>query len=336
MKSVLFVTTTIPDEILSLIFSFIPPNQLINSVSLVNQNWSKLVHDIYLWEQFEVNGGYSFPEYLNLYQLQHCGIIIHYLRKQSRKKEKCNQSNVPNIFCPQSILPTREFARKSLLHGREVCAASSTDHDYEGIENVLFSREEERNGKKKKPISTMNHYWSSEERPSEAPGSYDEELFFTTKYPDVLLHQIKMKPFSQKIANERKNYTWRALKILVYRLPLNQNGFLDMSHKRHNSCSPCIISSGSEGIKKRKHQVKIIDLIRSRRPIYESETHHVKDVQNPDWQIYTLPIGIIGNFIRIILVGKCTRQLESSGFYVGVERVAVEGYPIFPKHKNMY
>ena len=332
MKTVCFVTTTIPHEVQSLIFSYIPPNELINSVSVVNQDWSKIVHDKYLWGQFKKNACDSFPEYLNLYQLQRCCVIIHYLAKLCGKEDKYNESNVPKIFCPQSILPTREFARKSLSHGRAVCLASSTDHDYEGIENVLFSREEEIDGYKKMPISTMNCYWSSKERPSEAPGTYDEELLFTTKHPDVLLHQIKIKPFSENMANERKSYTWKALKIFVYHLSLDQNKFLDMSHQRHKSYSPCFVSSGSEGVVKRNDQVQIMGSIRSHIPVYESEIHYVKDVKNPEWQNYTLPLGIIGNFIRIVLVGKCTRQDETSGFYVGVERVVAEGYPIFPNH----
>ena len=78
------------------------------------------------------------------------------------------------------------------------------------------------------------------------------------------------------------------------------------------------------------------NLLVDEEPVYESRCgEHEQRLIGPmddNWIRYILPDGgIIGNFVTITIEGKNSRQYETTGYYVCIEKLFIRGIPLYEK-----
>jgi hypothetical protein len=220
---------SLSDELLLLIIAWIPPLDLLQSVNLVNKRWARQIAlhwtqqrqlfeggNVSLSSRSPTNGlkedeSQSMPPSLNCHQLQRCCMYSAAVAGQPVPLDA--STNLPSCLKFGSVLPSQGIASTIKSRwGLSVCAASTTDHAGEGLENVLPAPYSHVPTITRRNVS----WWSSRPYPSTES---TETLLFTTNVPLVFLTRVLIQPLLDPYGNGAC-YTWKRTIIRAYRLPL--------------------------------------------------------------------------------------------------------------------
>jgi hypothetical protein len=243
---------SLSDELLLLIIAWIPPLDLLQSGTLVNKRWARQIalywtlqrqlfegdkthgpsarsptNDVSVHE----DGSHALPSSLNSHQLQRCCIFSAAVAGQPILLD--GSLNLPSCLKFGSVLPSQEIASSIQSRwGLSVCAASTTDHAGEDLENVLPGlplRPDRR-----APLTLRNvSWWSSRAYPSTES---TETLLFATNVPLVFLTRVLIQPLLDPYGSN-VCYTWKRTIIRAYRLPLES---LSRSQLPTRAGFPCV------------------------------------------------------------------------------------------------
>lgn len=314
----------LPDTVLMELLHWIPPRDLLCSVSQTSKRFAEIVNDDALWLSI---GRGLLPSYITKHQIQRCCLFA----------ASDNKDEHPRFLEYGSVLCSRDDAcdlrRASHLDVSRACLASTTDRYTEMIENVLsnahptyFSWETflltlER----PEPwLSQQTKYWSSR---STASQDTNETLVFATRCPSTLISEVWIKPLIDPFLGDQK-YTWKSLSIKAYRFHVVHS----IKAPARSRASHCVVSLDKDpelGHTAERDEDTIKRLLDGRVPSYESVVYETPSADSVDWQKYTLPPGVVANVVTVSLHGKNSRQFETSGFYCCVEGLAVRGIPLY-------
>eukprot|EP00978_Attheya_sp_CCMP212_P041150 scaffold232293_cov59-Attheya_sp.AAC.2 len=352
-------TLELPEDAVAVVLSFLPPSDLIRSVSLISRPFLNLMRSEQLWKelyhQMMIN---SFNEVkllnLNLYKMQQVCLFSEYRKRHDRNEDKKDSLSsgegygTPSSLRPSSMLVPRDVASK--IKKGLVCHASTTDHPEERIENVLPMSGIPDKSSWRVPVRSFvwaDSHWSSSPASSGKPGFRDDTLLFTTRCPDALISDVAIMPFTEcrLLYGINQTYTWPGFILRVYRLPVGATGLCDPQPPSDDSGFPCLISTDSqlredggtcnEMPTKNPRQALVDGILDGYEPVYESPIQHSDGPRCAAWQNLVLPPGVVGNVITITLLGKHNRQFPTSGFYACVDRVVVLGIPLY-KYPNQH
>jgi len=296
---------------------------------------------------------------LSTKELQQCCVVAH-LRNSVTEAEWFSSSSSSSLSStsstsssssssvrPKSVLPTIEQIQKH-KNKRTYCLSSTQDNFTESITNVLkpFSEDwtdihSEREPRRTSTSSDSDDddnddddnadtkcWWSSAPNELKYPDETKEDLLFVTQYNKVILTEIAIHalkdPFEFPLRflqimqgggagggmPPTRVYSWPKFRIRIYALPLNDR-------KEFVHTQSFVVADPN----------RIDGIINTYEPTYDSSIINARSTTE-NWQLYTLPNGIVGNIVILTLLGKNQRQFSNSGYYVCVERVAVRGFPI--------
>mmetsp|Transcript_19972 Transcript_19972/g.28298 ORF Transcript_19972/g.28298 Transcript_19972/m.28298 type:complete len:224 (+) Transcript_19972:132-803(+) len=97
----------------------------------------------------------------------------------------------------------------------------------------------------------------------------------------------------------------------------NHNHHHQHHHQRRAKCDEGVIES----------------LLKNQTPVYESQIYDLPNSQSVNVQNYLFPKpGIVANVVTITLVGKNSKQFDHTGYYACVDRVDIQGIPLYEKN----
>ena len=195
--------TLLTDELVRRILAYVPPDELLNAVSLTSTRWARLVRDDSFWRYdmessakllastaphreddslISPKGQHVFTKH----QLQRYALYRAATSKHSHHAHE--QLHTLHWLQYGSVLTARREANLVLAQrrNRTTCLASTTDRPKETITNVLRSSENVRR------YGSMFGWWSS--RPTALPDQRTETLLLATQAPVSLLNTVHIKP----------------------------------------------------------------------------------------------------------------------------------------------
>ena len=273
---------------------------------------------------------------LSTKELQQCCVVAH-LRNSLTEAEWFSSSRFSSVR-PKSVLPSYEQIQKHKKK-RTYCLSSTQDNVTESITNVLkpfnddwtdihSEREPRRTASSDDDEDDTNKcWWSSAPNDKKKCTETKEDLLFVTQYAKVIITEIAIHALQDPFEFEfplqflqimagggrmppTRVYSWPKFRIRIYNLPLNDRK--DFVHAQS-----LVVADPN----------RIDGIVNTYKPTYDSSIINARSTTE-NWQLYTLPNGIVGNVVIMTLLGKNQRQFSNSGYYVCVERVAVRGFPI--------
>ena len=340
------------DELLVTILRFVPPLALLRSSHYVSKRFSRLIGSDEFWRtnpDSPMDQG-GFPK-LTRHQLQ----LFHIFRFW--KDEGGDVHGVPGFMQLGSLLTTREEARLIRTGSqRRTCAASSTDHWNELVDNLLSSGDDDHENFRAdiydgarflhalRPSSNAT-WWSS--RPSQDRNSSDT-LVFCTNCPLAIVSDVRIKalmdPYLLSVA-DTKVYSWNTTMVRAYRVPMefltppttpdflagSPCSFEDVQSLTRTHFDPFLASLlGNDdefnAALVPSDQDTIDRLLDSATQVYE---HTFEDAVGPRELQLVLSVPVLANIITVTLVGKNFEQHPGSGYYSCVERLHCSGIPLY-------
>jgi hypothetical protein len=298
------------DEVLLSMLSWVPPSDLLKSICLVNKRLGNLIREDLFWKLLVpdvfLGNAHLTKHQLQRYWLYYTSLTLH------EEIPACLQ--LGSVFLSQA-----EAVQLRTQSGTRTCAASTTDHTNEGIENVLSL---ESDGHRR--FRDGSTWWSS--RPNQSQHS-EEVLLFTTRYPVCLLRNVRIKPLRDPMLNV---YMWRYTVIRAYLLsetcPAIMVGF------------PCTFRGVNEApfhhprmpaSRAAPGQDTINEVLEGQTPVYESDPLPVQP-HSSEMIRCPLPPGVVANVVTITLIGKNAEQFQGSGYYYAcVEHLDCRGIPLY-------
>jgi F-box domain len=350
---------TISDELLVAILRFVPPLPLLQSTSRVSKRFSSIIQSDEFWRTnpsspIERDG---FPK-LTTHQIR----LFHIFRfdKEKWRDEERDVDGIPPAFLHYgSILTTREEehrCRSNLPAGR-TCAASSTDHWNELVDNVLPNSTgaganqehqgiENGTGRLLGAFDAYNDFswWSS--RPSQDRNSSDT-LLFCTNCPLALVSDVRIKaltdPYIPFMGGNSKIYTWNRTIVRAYRVPME---FLTRPNTPDSQAGfPCSFGAAQSRLFDRMLELLFlagdVDETAARVPsdqnaidaLLENATLVQESVFDdtvvPSELKLALPAPVLANVITVTLVGKNFEQRQGTGYFACVESLDCTGIPLY-------
>jgi hypothetical protein len=350
------------DELLSTVLGWVPPIDLLRSTVRVNKRFAALIESEEFWRHHPLAPTESKSWSLTKHQLQRCCLYGACAAKTTIESSSSSSPppQVPEFLQRGSVVASRTEAERLRQSGPfRVCAASTTDHLREAIENVLSDGTFEVGLTDEDYLIGRNFWllrrgrlcwWSSQ--PSRVQESNDV-LLFTTQCPLTLLLEVKIKPLRDPyllLQREGVFYTWQKTVIRAYRLPLES--LADPGRPPILSGFPCMFrSTGTQEdpwvpLQPQQHpqpqqpllledgpaappeQETIDHLLAGHVPVYESQEYDVPADSNETMRV-VLPFGVVANVVTITLIGKNNEQRIGRGYYACVENVDCVGIPLY-------
>jgi len=372
------------DELLIAVLGFVPPVDLLRSTAYVSRRFAAVVGSEEFWRFHPLVPPLQKPQLtphnssneakeqrspfppLTKHQLQRCCLYVSSIRGGEA-------ANIPACLEAGTVLTSRRQAHRlrsrPAPHERRACAASSTDHWNEMVENLLPEGTEEEEDEGNDGVATAfdllgrgmrqwfgglrglnanvspTLWWSSAPSPRQ---DSNDTLLFVTKHALALISSVKIKALQDPYLLEEnpRVYSWNRTIVRAYRLPLEA---LSSEDDPHNTTAgfPCSFAPATAG----GNTSSIIDFnLAARAPpdqatidqllaqgggggatlVYES---CFDDPVGGDRET-TLVLskssgGVVANVITLTLVGKRFEQRTGLGYYACVERVDCTGIPLY-------
>ena len=353
------------DDLLCLIFAHIPAQDLLQRTNRTCRRFARILRDSSFWEKRARSTKKQGPHFsmsgipMTVMQYQRIAMLGESLVVSSHKTlGGCNPNNnnttqtasseaptpqIPNCLEYGSLLTMRDRARQLRVGGQWTCAASSTDHARECLEQVL-PEQTDATSNDEGPDSTGTRWWSSQ--PTPLPNT-SEALAMATRAPLTVISRLKIKPLRdpfpsthivQVAAMEfhllgeeapRPVYSWRSTKIRAYHLK-SRHAHGAQQQDSFQEGFPCVwrITDHMQAVWSRQQRHFDPQLIpKDAVLVYESEAIPVHDSMSDEMMEFTLP-NVIANVVTIELEGKNHEQWPGSGFYCCVEKLDIEGIPL--------
>ena len=271
------------DELLIAVLDFVPPVDLLRSTAFVSQRFAAVVRSEEFWrwhplapspkpQLTPLNSSNEAKEQrspfppLTKHQLQRCCLYISSIRGGE-------DANIPACLEAGTVLTSRRQAHRlrsrPAPHERRACAASSTDHWNEMVENLLPEGTEEDEGNDGGGTAfdllgrgmrqwfgglrglnanvSPSLWWSSAPSPRQ---DSNDTLLFVTKHALALISSVKIKalqdPYLLQLEENRRVYSWNRTIVRAYRLPLEA---LSSEDDPHNTTAgfPCSFAPATAG-----------------------------------------------------------------------------------------
>lgn len=318
----------ITDELLLSVLEWVPPKDLIQSTVRVNKRFAYLIRHDDFWRCHPLS-----VSNLSLTRHQHQRLCLYRACLTTTELSSPASAQIPECLEPGTVLVARSEAERLRQRGFRVCAASTTHHLRETVENVLFDGDAEinitdedyRTGRNFWLVSRgLLRWWSSQ--PSISQDS-NEVLLFTTRYPLALISEVKVKPLRDPyLLQPGVFYTWKKTVIQAYRLPLESFVVPD-DLPTHSGCL-CIDPTLPQLQPLSPDRALINCLVAGRVPVYESNEHDIPPDSN-EMMSFVLPFGVVANVVTITFIGKNYEQQDDMGYFACVERVNCLGIPLY-------
>ena len=352
------------DELLVLVLSWVPPLDLLQSSSRVCRRWNACLRPEWFWKSILRIAKPSTKTTKTENMNQRCWQNLQSLTKEQIQRylvlcyelEPLTGSDSPEDFpnpprCLQygSLLLTQTQAHEYFQDtDHRICAASTTDHINEAIENVLPTQGGSRGYYR---VADSSRWWSSQ--PNTDTES-EETLLFALNHPTNLLTQVSIKPLRDPF-NRRDVYTWKETIIRAYYIKntaqspqqaVTATGDNESSSILHigNPCSFRRGAAQTDPERRRRQQQQqffqlaptaqpdqesIEQVLRNQTPVYENPSRCPVPPGHSDMLHYRLPLGVVANVVTVTLVGKRCEQFQGSGQYFAcVEYLDCRGIPL--------
>ena len=268
------------DEVWMQILSFVPPLEILLSVTNVSKSLHAVAHPESYWlfhvksllqtihhQNSMANIAISWLDNveLNRHQLQRlcvflaarCGACSSLdddgLEVQQLPACLLYGSRLVNRVGAESI--RQHIYRNSYIftnsHRRRVCLATSTEHPTELLENVLGSLGTNSADEILQNLGVFalrqhafQKWWSSKPSPTQESS---DTILFTTNCPLALLSDLKWRPLLDPFTRSQA-YTWKHAIVKAYRLPLSK---LDPHPDQARAGFPCTVAALPRGVQRR-------------------------------------------------------------------------------------
>jgi hypothetical protein len=328
----------LPDELLSMVFGWLPPIDLLRSTVLVSRRTAALVQSEEFWrvhpllKDNQLNDSSSFT----IHQRQRCCCYW----------EACLKlpSNIPHFLQHGSVFVSRREACRvrDSGSGYRTCIASTTHQaSIEEVENVLFDPD----NVEVENLSAMHYmtgtnlwllhhgrlrWWSSIPSPT---SESNEVLLFMTRCPIALITEVKVKPLRDPYVYMETGgvYTWKKTLIRAFRIPQASlvNSPTSLSEFPCAFQTTALHRSLQDSPVAQPDQETIDRILAGCEPVYESQEYDVPAHSN-EMLTYAFPRGgVVASVVTITLIGKNHEQQIGSGYYACVDKLDCHGIPLY-------
>lgn len=345
--------TIVPDELISNIFIYLSPVEIIKSVTLCNKHFYNITsstsssssHDDDVSsrcsdEFWHVYGRIVYPTIessltrtlTSIKQIQQCCVVAHIRRlwtetEQNRWFAVNEQHDNRDFDWNQSLFPRNLMLQQSFssTRHRNVESIANTipnHHDANWLQIIDPSKDQSR----EYFFRTNMTWWSSAPSVFSSPKDTNEILLYSTNTKSIIT-EVAIKPLRDPFFAVGNMYSWPQISINVYSLPQQDDNESIIKEEMFRNKTGCDFDNKSRD--GRLYQRPIIEsIMEDYTPTYESPIMDAKSLDDK-WQWYKVPDGVVGNVVTFTLWGKTSEQYEGRGYYVCAEWVAVRGVPLF-------